>query len=469
MAHDILIVDDEDDIRQLIAGILDDEGYDTRQAASSAEAFAAIAARQPSLIILDVWLRESSHDGLQMLEMIRKENPSQQVIMISGHGTFDMAVSATKMGAYDFIAKPFKTDVLLHTIGRAVEEARLRQENFELQANAIDRVDELIGESPAIVQLRQAIERVAPTDSRILFTGPAGVGKGVVARIVHRLSARRKGRFVVLNCAGLEPEGLEPALFGAEAQNGGPRKIGVLEAAHKGTLLLDEVADMPLETQGKITRVLHRKIFERLGGKNEVEIDVRVLATTNRDVQSEIEAGRFREDLYYRLNVVPVAVPALSDRRQDIPALAAHLMERLCRAKGHSSCSLAADALAALQAYDWPGNIWELINVLERLLLHADAGVPLRSDAVARAIGLGESNMVRNDMVMDVMNQPLRDARESFEREYLDFHLTRFSGNISKTAEFVGMDRAALHRKLKLLGVQNRPQRIGADAESKVE
>ncbi len=469
MAHDILIVDDEDDIRQLIAGILDDEGYDTRQAASSAEAFAAIAARQPSLIILDVWLRESSHDGLQMLEIIRKENPLQQVIMISGHGTFDMAVSATKMGAYDFIEKPFKTDVLLHTIGRAVEEARLRQENSELQAHAIDRVDELIGDSPAIVQLRQAIERVAPTDSRILFTGPAGVGKGVVARIVHRLSARKEGRFIVLNCAGLEPDGLEPALFGTEAKNGAPRSIGVLEAAHKGTLLLDEVADMPLETQGKITRVLHRKIFERLGGKNEVEIDVRVLATTNRDVQAEIEAGRFREDLYYRLNVVPVAVPPLADRRQDIPELAAHLMERLCRAKGHSPCRLAADALAALQAYEWPGNVWELINVLERLLLHADAGVAVRADAVARAIGLGDSDVVRGDRVMDVMNQPLRDARESFEREYLDFHLTRFSGNISKTAEFVGMDRAALHRKLKLLGVPNRVQRANSDAESKVD
>jgi two-component system nitrogen regulation response regulator NtrX len=457
MAHDILIVDDEDDIRELIAGILDDEGYGTRQAANSTDAFAAIAARQPSLIILDVWLRESAHDGLQMLEIIRRENPLQQVIMISGHGTFDMAVSATKMGAYDFIAKPFKTDVLLHTVGRAVEEARLRQENQELQSRAIDRIDELVGDSPAITQLRQTIERVAPTDSRILFTGPSGAGKGVVARLVHRLSARRDGRFVVLDCAGLEPDRLEPELFGTEPGNGEARQIGLLEAAHKGTLLLDEVADMPLETQGKITRALHRKQFMRLGGSNEVEVDVRVLATTNRDIRAEIEEGRFREDLYYRLNVVPVAVPALSARRPDIPALAEHLMERLCRVKGRTPFRLGEDALAALQAHDWPGNVWELINVLERLLLHADPAQPIRSDAVSRAIGQEAPGAMRWDNAAEVMNQPLREAREAFEREYLDFHLTRFSGNISRTAEFVGMDRAALHRKLKLLGVQGRP------------
>ncbi len=462
MAHDILIVDDEDDIRQLIAGILDDEGFNTRQAATSAEAFAAIAARQPSLIILDVWLRESEYDGLQMLEIIRRENPAQQVIMISGHGTFDMAVSATKMGAYDFIAKPFKTDVLLHTIKRAVEDARLRHENTELQARAIDQIDDLIGDSPAIAQLRQAIERVAPTESRVLFTGPSGAGKGIVARIVHQHSARKDGRFIILNCAGLEPDRLEPELFGTESGNGKARQIGLLEAAHNGTLLLDEVADMPLETQSKITRVLHRKQFERLGGKNEVEVDVRVLATTNRDIQAEIDAGRFREDLFYRLNVVPVAVPALSERRQDIPQLAEHLMERLCRTKGRSVSRMAGDALAALQAYSWPGNVWELINVLERLLLHAEAGVSIRSDAISQAIGQGAPEAIRGDIAAEVMNQPLREAREAFEREYLDFHLVRFSGNISKTAEFVGMDRAALHRKLKLLGIQNRPQKVGA-------
>jgi two-component system nitrogen regulation response regulator NtrX len=455
MAHDILIVDDEDDIRRLIAGILDDEGFETRQAGTSEQAFAAIAARQPSLIILDVWLRDSEYDGLRILEIIRREHPAQQVIMISGHGTFDMAVSATKMGAYDFISKPFKTDVLLHTVSRAIEESRLRLENTELQDRAVDRFDDLIGDSPAITQLRQAVERVAPTDSRILLTGPPGVGKGVVARMVHRLSARKESRFVVLNCAGLQPDRLEAALFGAEAKGGGKREIGVLEAAHRGTLLLDEVADMPLETQGKITRVLQSKHFERLGGNNEVEVDVRVLATTNRDIHAEIEAGRFREDLFYRLNVVPVAVPPLAARRPDIPVLADHLIERLCRTKGHSACRLNDDARAALQAHAWPGNVWELVNVLERLLLNATPNVEIDSDAVAQAIGLDAPAVIRWDMASEVMSRPLRDAREAFEREYLEFHLTRFSGNISRTAEFVGMDRAALHRKLKLLGVHN--------------
>ena len=462
MAHEILIVDDEDDIRQLIAGILEDEGFDTRQAANSADAFNAIAARQPSLIILDVWLRDSEHDGLQMLEIIRRDNPNQQVVMISGHGTVDMAVSATKMGAYDFISKPFMSDVLLHTVDRAVEEARLRRENVELQARAVDRVDDLIGVSPAIAQLRQAIDKVAPTDSRILLTGPSGAGKGVVARIVHSRSLRKDSRFVVLNCAGLKPENLETALFGAEPEGDGPRRIGVLEEAHTGTLLLDEVADMPLETQGKIARVLQKKNFARVGGDTEVEVDVRVLAATNCDLREEIEAGRFREDLFYRLNVVPVAVPALKARRQDIPDLAQNLLERLCRVKGRSACVLANDALAALQAYDWPGNVWELINVIERLLLNAPSGAEIRSDAVSAAIGQGTPDLMRWDKAPDVMNQPLREAREAFEREYLSFHLTRFSGNISKTAIFVGMDRAALHRKLKLLGIQNavRPRKV---------
>ena len=458
MAHEILIVDDEDDIRQLIAGILEDEGFKTRQAANSADAFNAIAARQPSLIILDVWLRDSEHDGLQMLEAIRRDNPNQQVVMISGHGTVDMAVSATKMGAYGFISKPFKTEVLLHTIGRAVEEARLRRENLELQAQAVDRVDNFVGNSQPITQLRQTVDKVAATDSRVLITGPPGAGKGVVARLLHIHSARRDSRFVLLNCAGLKPESLETALFGAEPEGGGPRRIGVLEEAHTGTLLLDEVADMSLETQGKIVRVLQNKNFVRLGGETEVAVDVRVLAATNKDLRKEIDAGRFREDLFYRLNVVPLPVPALQARRQDIPELAQHLMERLCRVKGRPTCLLGGDALAMLQAYEWPGNVWELINVIERLLINAPTGMEIRSDAVSAAIGQGTVNFMPWDKASETMNQPLREAREAFEREYLAFHLIRLSGNISLTAEFVGMDRAALHRKLKLLGVKNAPR-----------
>lgn len=456
MTHDILIVDDEEDICKLIAGILQDEGYETREAANSSTALEAIAARQPSLVILDVWLQNSEYDGLQMLEIIRRDHPDQQVVMISGHATFDMAVSATKMGAYDFLTKPFKTDVLLHTVARAIDQARLRRENRELIELAGAPIEELIGSSPAVNQLRQSLNRVAPTDSRVLITGPPGAGKGVVARILHDRSARCNGPFVVLNCAGLEPDHLEPALFGTEALNGAPRRIGVLEQAHGGTLLLDEVSDMPLETQGKIVRVLHKPRFQRIGGNSQVEVDVRVIASSNRNLQMEIESGRFREDLYYRLNVVPLIVPPLSARREDIPALAQHVMERCASSKRRPPRSFAADALATLQAHDWPGNVWELVNVIERLLLLA--GHPeeeVHGDAVAEMIGQGAEEVLRWDKMLEVINQPLRLAREAFEKEYLSFHLVRFGGNISRTAEFVDMDRAALHRKLKLLGVHN--------------
>ncbi len=457
MAHDILIVDDEADIRRLIAGILEDEGYETREAANSAETFEAIRARQPSLIILDVWLQESEYDGLQMLEMIRREHPDQQVIMISGHATFDMAVSATKIGAYDFLTKPFKTDVLLHTVARAIEDARLRRENRELQELTGGDIDDLVGTSSAVSQLRHVVDRVAPTDSRVLITGPPGAGKGVIARLIHKRSARRKGPFIVLNCAGLEPDRLEPELFGMEATASEPRRIGVLERAHGGTLLLDEVADMPLETQGRIVRVLHRPRFQRIGGDAWVDVDVRVIATSNRDLGREIAANRFREDLYYRLNVVPIQVPPLASRREDIPLLAQQIMERSALAKRRPPRSFTEDALAALQAHDWPGNVWELVNVVERLLLLApgEADDPVRGEAVAQAIGQGSNEILRWERALEVMNQPLRNAREDFEKEYLTFHLARFGGNISRTAEFVGMDRAALHRKLKLLGVRN--------------
>jgi two-component system, NtrC family, nitrogen regulation response regulator NtrX len=457
MANDILIVDDEADICKLIAGILEDEGYETREAGSSSEAFSAIEARQPSLIILDVWLQNSQYDGLQMLEIIRRDNPDQQVLMISGHATFDMAVRATKMGAYDFLTKPFKSEVLLHTISRAVEDNRLRRENLALQKQVGDRLSDLTGNSPAIAQLRQALEKVAPTDSRVLITGSPGSGKSVVAQLLHDNSARASGPFVVLNCAGLEPDRLETELFGVEATDKSARSVGVLEQAHGGTLLLDEVADMPLETQAKIVRVLHKPRFNRIGGAGWVEVDVRVIATTNRDLTREIEAGLFREDLYYRLNVVPLTVPPLGVRRADIPELSTELMARAASSKGHTPRVLSEEALIALQAYEWPGNVWELVNVIERLLLPSvgDLDAPVGADAVAEAIGGGSPEFLRSDASLGIMNQPLREAREDFERQYLTFHLARFGGNISRTAGFVGMDRAALHRKLKGLGVHN--------------
>ncbi len=466
MATDILIVDDEADIRKLIAGILQDEGYQTREAANSSEAYSAISARQPSLMILDVWLQNSQHDGLQMLDMIRAENPDQQVLMISGHATVDMAVRATKMGAYDFLTKPFKSDVLLHTIERAVEDSRLRRENRELQEQVGGPLTDLTGNSPMVNQLRQALAKVAPTDSRVLITGSPGSGKSCVARLLHGQSMRAAGPFVILNCAGLEPDRLEVSLFGSEAKDDTPRRIGVLEQAHGGTLLLDEIADMPLETQAKIVRVLHKPRFQRIGGDRWVEVDVRVIATTNRDLTQEIQLGQFREDLYYRLNVVPLFVPSLIARVSDIPALAMDLMERAAMAKGKSSRRISEDALIALQAHDWPGNIWELANAIERLLLADtdDPDAPVRAELVAEAIGNNSQDFLKSDPAFGIMNQPLREAREEFERQYLTFHLARFGGNISRTAVFVGMDRAALHRKLKGLGVHNAERTHKADA-----
>lgn len=454
MASDILIVDDEADIRSLIAGILEDEGYETRIAANSAEAFEAIGLRQPNLIILDVWLQNSQHDGLEMLEIIRRENPDQQVVMISGHATFDMAVSATKRGAYDFLSKPIKMDVLLHTVERAVEDARLRLENRELRAIS-GGPDELVGASSAMVQTRQAIAKLAQSDSRVLISGPAGVGKTAIAGMIHQHSRRNWRPLVALSCSAIGADRLEEALFGIEATATSPRRIGVFEQAHGGTLLLDDVGDLSPEMQSRLVRVLHRPQFSRVNGKTLVEVDVRVLAATNRDLLDEITAGRFREDLFHRLNVVPMYVPPLAERREDIPLLAQHFMMRAALSRKRPPRAFAADGLAALQAHDWPGNAWELGNVVERLLMFGreDQFAPVTGEAVVHVIGEASDDVARWDRLLEVMNQPLREARGSFEAEYLRFHLTRFGGNISKTAEFVGMDRAALHRKLKGLGV----------------
>jgi len=460
MAHDILIVDDEADIRMQIAGILEDEGYEPREAGNSAQALEAVARRQPALVILDVWLAGSDLDGLQILEQVKRNHPALPVIMISGHGTFDMAVSATKKGAYDFISKPFKTDVLLHTVTRAIEESRLRRENESLRRlSGAATLEDLVGASPAMQEVRRAIEKVAGADSRVLISGPAGAGKGAIARVIHAKSHRSGGPFVQLNCAGLQAETLESALFGLEASDDRPREVGVLEQAHGGTLLLDEVADMPLDTQAKIVRVLHSQRFQRVGGAQTVEVNVRVLSTTAKDLQALMEKGAFREDLFYRLAVVPMTAPPLSERRQDIPALAEHFMKQAAAAKGRVARRLGDGAITALQGHSWPGNVWEVMNVIERLLLDGGAADEIGAEAVVQAIGEGG----RADGGWDpaeVMNRPLREAREAFEKEYLLFHLTRFGGNISRTAEFVGMDRAALHRKLKGLGV-NAPGRGG--------
>ncbi len=465
MAHDILIVDDEADIRMLIAGVLRDEGYATRDAANSDEALAAIQARQPTLVILDIWLQGSELDGITILHRMRAEMPSVPVVMISGHGTIETAVEAIKIGAYDFIEKPFKSDRLLLIIARAIEAAQLRRENAELRLRAGGELD-LVGASPAINQLRQQIERVAPTGSRVLVTGAPGSGKEVVGRLLHARSRRADGPFVPINCATMRPDRLEIELFGCEASNdGAPRKIGTFERAHSGTLFLDEVADMPLETQGKIVRALQEQTFERVGGSRRVEVDVRVVASSNRELSGEISAGRFREDLFYRLNVVPIRVPPLRERREDIPLLARHFMQRGADAARIGARDFGEDSLAALQAYTWPGNVRQLRNVVDWLLIMApgETTEPVRADMLPNEITAIAPSVVKWDKGSEIMTLPLRDAREVFEREYLLAQVTRFGGNISRTASFVGMERSALHRKLKSLGVfgNDRPLKVG--------
>jgi two-component system, NtrC family, nitrogen regulation response regulator NtrX len=455
MAHDILIVDDEADIRRLIGDVLRDEGFATRDAADSEETLAAIHTRQPTLVILDIWLQGSELDGIEILRRLRIEMPSVPVVIISGHGTIETAVEAIKIGAYDFIEKPFKADRLLLVVARAIEAAQLRRENAELKLRAGGELD-LVGASPAINQLRQQIERVAPTGSRVMITGAPGAGKEVVGRLLHAHSRRADGPFVAVNCATMRPDRLEIELFGSETSNDGmPRKVGTFERAHGGTLFLDEVADMPIETQGKIVRALQEQTFERVGGSRRVEVDVRVVAATNRDLAAEIAAGRFREDLFYRLNVVPIRVPPLRERREDIPLLARHFMARGADAARIDGRDFGEDALAALQAYTWPGNVRQLRNVVDWLLIMTpgDSGEPVHADMLPNEITAIAPSVVKWDKGSEIMTLPLRDAREVFEREYLLAQVTRFGGNISRTASFVGMERSALHRKLKSLGV----------------
>ncbi|CAI9120189.1 nitrogen assimilation response regulator NtrX [Brytella acorum] len=454
MEHEILIVDDEPDIRLLVEGILGDEGYRTRTAGNSDQALAAFHESRPSLVVLDIWLQGSRMDGIEVLKAMKAEDPSVPVVMISGHGTIETAVSSLQLGAYDFIEKPFQVDRLVVVARRAIEAAKLARENAELRLRTGIETS-LFGKGSAITAVRQQIDRVAPTGSRVLVTGPAGAGKEVAARMIHARSRRADGPFVILNCATLAPARFEEELFGFEGQaDGAMRRTGVLERAHRGTLLLDEVGDMPMETQGKIVRVLQDQAFERLGGGARVKVDVRVLATTNRDLQAEILQGRFREDLYYRLAVVPLRVPSLRERREDIPALAQHFVQRYAENSGMAIRELSVDAMAALQAYEWPGNVRELRNLMERLLIMMPGGnEPIRADMLPPDLSDSAPSMARLNAQSDVMSLPLREARDLFETQYLQVQLLRFGGNISRTANFVGMERSALHRKLKQLGV----------------
>jgi two-component system nitrogen regulation response regulator NtrX len=454
MSSDILIVDDESDIRELVAGILDDEGHRTRTAGTSDEALQAVEARRPSLIFLDIWLQGSRLDGLQVLDVIKDQHPDVPVVMISGHGNIETAVSAIKKGAYDFIEKPFKADRLVLVADKALENSRLKREVKELTTRSLQS-SKIVGHSPAINQLRQTIERVAPTNARVLIAGAPGSGKELAARTLHALSARAAGPFVVINAATITPESMESELFGVEGHDGKGRRIGALEEAHGGTLYIDEVADMPRETQNRILRVLVDQNFQRVSGTTRVHVDVRILSSTSRDLEAEIAAGRFREDLFHRLNVVPVRVPSLAERREDVPELINFFMEQIGVATGLSKRKIAEDALAVLQSHDWPGNVRQLRNNVERLMILAtgDPEVELNAAMLPSEIGTLVPTTPAGSGGERLMGLALRDAREIFEREYLVAQINRFSGNISRTAEFIGMERSALHRKLKSLGI----------------
>ena len=454
MALDILIVDDEQDIRDLVSGVLDDEGYGTRTAASADEALAALDERLPSLILLDVWLRGSSMDGIELLRAIKLRDPQIPVIVFSGHGNIDTAVAAIGHGAADFIEKPFEASKLLHLVSKATETERLRAENAALKAR-VGHSEELTGSSAAINAVRATLKKVAGTGSRMLITGPAGVGKEVAARLLHSWSPRSGSAFVSVSAARLSPERFDEELFGIE-KDGRLVQAGMLEKAHGGTLFLDEVADMPWTTQGKILRVLTDQSFVRVGGDRQIRVDVRFVSATACDLAIEIAEGRFREDLFYRLNVVPVEIPPLSGRREDIPDLANHYAARFASEHRIPPPYFSDDAMAALQACEWPGNVRQLRNIIERTIILAPANRIHMIEADMLPSEIINSYEGTEHNVTSLMGAPLREAREAFEREYLRVQIKRFSGNISKTAAFVGMERSALHRKLKLLGISVR-------------
>jgi len=467
---DILVVDDEEDIRSLVSEILTDAGYEARQARDSDSALNALADRVPNAVILDIWLRGSELDGMGILEVIAERYPWVPVIMISGHGNIETAVNAIKIGAYDFIEKPFKSEELLLVVNRAIESSRLKLENIELKSKTVAEFD-LMGNSGAVSQVRQAIEKVAATNSRVLISGPSGSGKEIVARLIHQKSRRESANFVVLNSAGLSAEKIDEELFGVEDggfQTSGARKTGALERAHKGTLFIDEIAEIPMQTQGKLLRVLQEGTFSRVGSTRQIKVDVRIISASTRNLKNEIYNGRVREDLFYRLNVVPVEVPPLSQRKEDIPDLCRYFLKRVSDINGLPLKELGEDTVAILQSYEWPGNVRQLRNVMEWLLIMSPADSQqsniIRADMLPPEFVNSTPAVLRADMNMDIMALPLREAREIFEREYLLAQVSRFGGNISRTSAFIGMERSALHRKLKSLGIGgHQEEKEGAD------
>lgn len=453
MSPEILIVDDEPDIRELLGGVLSDEGYHVRTAATAEGALTQITQRKPGLVLLDVWLQGSGMDGLEVLDYLKSIDPLMPVVVISGHGSIETAVSAIRRGAYDFIEKPFKTDRLLMVIERALEAATLKRENSQLRVH-LSFGEELLGQSSAATQLRLAIDKVAPTNSRVLIWGPSGAGKELAARLIHQKSQRNTAPFIAVNAAAITPNEMEVVLFGEEGPDGRIKSVGLFEQAHRGTLYMDEIGEMPIGTQNKILRVLTDQRFRRVGGQADVDVNVRLISSTSADLQGLINEGRFREDLYYRVNVVPLTVPSLSERREDIPDLVRYFIRRCTETSGLNPRPFSEEALAILQSASWPGNVRQLKNVIERVLILSghNETAPVQPHELPSDAGEAGFEATQNAPV-DVIGLTLRDARERFEKEYLSLQITRFGGNISRTAAFIGMERSALHRKLKALGV----------------
>lgn len=448
---DILIVDDERDIRELISEILIDEGYTTRLAGTADDAMREVTSQSPGLLILDIWLKDSDMDGIDILKKVKSDYPEVPVVIISGHGNIEIAVAAIKQGAYDFIEKPFNIDQLLVVIRRAMETSRLRRENITLRKKDAP-VSDLIGSSAGFRALVSQLDKVAKSNSRIMLRGGSGVGKETAARYIHAQSDRAAGPFVVVGCATIEPDRMEEVLFGRESGDQNWAQ-GLLEQAHGGVIYFDEVADMPLVTQSKILRVLVDQKFQRVGGNDQIKVDLRVLSSTSCDLEVEIAERRFREELYHRLNVVPVEVPTLEERREDIPELVEYFVEHFNQTQGLNMRKLSDDAATLLQTLPWPGNIRQLKNVIERILILSDGTGPISADEIPTDKQKSAGANDGGGMSANWATLPLREAREAFEREYLITQINRFGGNISKTANFVGMERSALHRKLKSLGV----------------
>lgn len=465
MSLDVLVVDDEADIRDLISDILKDDGFEPRVAANSAGAIEAIDERVPRAMVLDIWLQGSEMDGLGVLEQVKKKHPNLPIIMISGHGNIETAINSIKLGAYDYIEKPFKEERLVRLLKRAIEISDLKNENEELKTRGTYE-NELIGNSNAVTALRNNIEKIACTESRVMITGYAGSGKEVVARIIHDRSSRKNGPFIVLNAASIDSDKVEEELFGNEDRSGvrGERKVGTFERAHGGTLFLDEVADMPLNVQNKLLRFLQENNFERMGGNRKVKVDIRIISSTNKNMQKEIEEGRFREDLYYRLNVVPLKVPSLGERIGDLEMLANYFIGRCSKTLGVAPKKISESAFAAMEVYNWPGNIRQLRNIIEWLLIMApDNASEITASMLPPEILSNNPVSSSFDNNADIMGMPLKNAREAFEKQYLNAQLKRFGGNISKTANFIGMERSAFHRKLKMLNIGSKENNDGEE------